>query len=317
MTSEKKFHWKRVLIIAAIAVILFCAVSMAATKLIYDSIFVRWDGDPLPISPGLEALVEGRQEQIYPCGENLLTGYLYRCTGENARDTLIVLAPGFHAEADDYLWQIASLVEQGWSVFAFDPTGSGRSQGDSSVGFSQELLDLDETLSFIEDNQRFGYDSLALWGHSRGGYAVCCALEYEYEIAAVVSVSGVNSAMEGIMGYSTAYIGPAAYGNYGFLWLYQTMLFGARTVNLSADEEISQSEVPVLVVHGAADESFPMDRNSVIAHRDEITSERVEYLVCSEAERNGHTSLLFGEDGTANEELMAQIHDFLERSISS
>lgn len=315
MKSEKKFNKKRILIIILAVLVFLIVSSMVATKIIYDSIFVRYDAEPQPLDGRLSALVAGRQEMTYPCGETQLAGYLYRSSADNAKDTLIVVAPGFHAEADDYLWQIQGLVEQGWSVFAFDPTGSGASGGESYVGFSQELLDLDETLSYIEENARFGYENIALLGHSRGGYAVCCALEYEYDIAAVVSVSGVNSAMEGIMGYSTSAIGPMAYGNYGFLWLYQAMLFGTETVNVCADEAIDQGKVPVLVVHGAADESFPMDRNSVISHREEIEADTVEYLICSEAERDGHTSLLFAPDGTANQALMTQIHSFLERSI--
>ena len=151
-------------------------------------------------------------------------------------------------------------------------------------------------------------------GHSIGGYAVCCALRYEYKISAVVSISGVNSAMEGVISSSANYVGYFAYGNYGFLWLYQTMLFGADVVNMSASDEISQSDTPVLIVHGSEDNLFPDDKYSIISHRDEITSSQVEYLVCSTDEQNGHTSLLFDSDGTANKQLMSEINDFLIRS---
>ena len=106
-------------------------------------------------------------------------------------------------------------------------------------------------------------------------------------------------------------IGPVAYGNYGFLWLYQAMLFGGDTLNLQAYETISQSDVPVLVVHGTADEQIPLDACSVISHREQITSDQVEYLLC----QGGHTDLLYDEDGTANDALMLQIHEFLIRSL--
>ena len=314
MVSVKRKTLKRVLVIMLSALLTYCTVSMVVTKIVYDAIFERYDGEATVLSEESEALVARRQEHFYDCGEATLAGYFYDA-GESSRSTLIVLAPGFHAGGDDYLPQIGSLLRRGWSVFAFDPSGSCGSEGESYQGFPQEISDLDATLAYVEQQGRFGCDKLVLLGHSRGGYAAGCILGYGHDIDAVVTVSGVNSAMEGIMAYSSSAVGPLAYGNYGFLWLYQTMLFGARTTNLSAYEEIMDSGVPTLVVHGTGDEDFPMDKNSIISHREQICTPAVEYLTCDAPGQNGHTDLLFDPEGGANEELMTQISDFLERSI--
>ena len=316
MTRDKCQRLKRIGIIIITVLMIFSVISMTATAIIYDSIFARWDRAQVDPPRELTAMVDARTTVAYPSGNNQLTGYLYRSDSENDRQALVLLAPGFHAEADDYLWQIKSLLDYGWSVFAFDATGSGESGGESAVGFPQEIYDIDATLKYVENCDRFGYNDIVLFGHSRGGYAACCALSFEHDIAAVVTVSGINSAMEGVIGAATAYVGPLAYGNYGFLWLYQAMLFDAETVNITADEAISQSDVPVLVVHGSDDEQVPMDRFSIISHRDEIDSDAVTYRICDKPEQNGHTSLLFDEDGTANRALMADIHAFLVQSIS-
>ena len=316
MASEKKSKLKRVLIIIVAVILSFSAASMLATKLIYDMIFVRYDAPDREVPAALSQMVADREVVQYEADGVRLEGYLYRCNGENAKDALVVIAPGFHAGADDYLWQIQSLLDYGWSVFAYDPTGSCNSGGESYVGFPQQIIDMEATLGYLESKHRFGYEKIALLGHSRGGYAAACALETDYEIDAVITVSGVNSAMEGIMGHASAYVGPVAYGNYGFLWLYQVMLFGTDTVNATADEAISGSDVPVLVVHGAQDDQFPVDKNSIISHSDEIQREGVEYVICKTPGQDGHTDLLFGPDGGENTELMAQIHDFLERSIA-
>ena len=316
MASEKKSKLKRVLIIIVAVILSFSAASMLATKLIYDMIFVRYDAPDREVPAALSQMVADREVVQYEADGVRLEGYLYRCNGENAKDALVVIAPGFHAGADDYLWQIQSLLDYGWSVFAYDPTGSCNSGGESYVGFPQQIIDMEATLGYLESKHRFGYEKIALLGHSRGGYAAACALETDYEIDAVITVSGVNSAMEGIMGHASAYVGPVAYGNYGFLWLYQVMLFGTDTVNATADEAISGSDVPVLIVHGAQDDQFPMDKNSIISHSDEIQREGVEYVICKTPGQDGHTDLLFSPDGGENTELMAQIHDFLERSIA-
>ena len=316
MASEKKSKLKRGLIIIVAVILSFSAASMLATKLIYDMIFVRYDAPDREVPAALSQMVADREVVQYEADGVRLEGYLYRCNGENAKDALVVIAPGFHAGADDYLWQIQSLLDYGWSVFAYDPTGSCNSGGESYVGFPQQIIDMEATLGYLESKHRFGYEKIALLGHSRGGYAAACALETDYEIDAVITVSGVNSAMEGIMGHASAYVGPVAYGNYGFLWLYQVMLFGTDTVNATADEAISGSDVPVLVVHGAQDDQFPMDKNSIISHSDEMQREGVEYVICETPGQDGHTDLLFSPDGGENTELMAQIHDFLERSIA-
>lgn len=314
MTSTKKFNFKKVLIIILAVLMLHCALSMVVTKVVYDSIFDRYDPQPPALTGELEELVSQRQEVFYEMEELQLAGYLYRSSADTPRSTLILLSPGFHAGGDDYLWQIHSLLARGWSVFSFDPSGSCSSEGDSYQGFPQQILDLDATLSYIEANGRFGYDHIALLGHSRGGYAAGCILGYGHQIDAVVTISGVNSAMDGIMGYSTEYVGPLAYGNYGFLWAYQSMLFGSELVDLQAHEEISKSDVPVLVVHGSADEAFPTDEYSIYAHRSQINRSGVEYLLLDQEGQNGHTDLMFQDTG-ANERLMDEISRFLENNI--
>jgi alpha-beta hydrolase superfamily lysophospholipase len=281
---------------------------MAATKLIYDRIFVRYD-TPAQIPQALSKMVQSRQECQFSSGANQLTGYYYP-TDETAHG-LIVLVPGFHAGGDDYLQQICHLLSYGWSVFTFDTTGTGRSQGKSQVGFSQVIPDLEAALKYVENRSRFGYNELILMGHSRGAYAACCVLPQAQNVTAVVSISGVNSAMEAVMQMSKNAIGPVSYGNYGFLWLYQANLFGKETLNLQADDILSAEDVPVLVIHGTEDTQVPTDTCSIFSYKESIDSGNVEYLLCE----GGHTALLYDADGTANDALMESIHNFLIRCV--
>lgn len=315
MVSVKKSTLKKVWITIIIAVLIVLVISFAATKVIYDRVFPRYDCVVTEYPSALTDTVALREKMTYPCGEHSLSGYLYKSTAQSSRDTLIVLAHGHNACADSYLWQIHELLACGWSVFAFDATGSCTSQGDSAVGFSQELLDLRSTLEYIETCDRFCYNNVALLGHSRGGYAACCSLAYDYDISAVISVSGINSAMEGVIGTSTQYIGPLAYGNYGFLWLYQTMLFGAETVNLRADKVISSTDVPVLLIHGEDDHEVPVNKYSIVSHKDEMSGEHIEYLFRSAPDNSGHTDLLFSADGTADDQVIRKIDEFLQKNI--
>ncbi len=302
---------KKVLKIIIIAALIFILLSFTATKIIYDSVFTRYECNIDIDSDEIKQLVASRKDYRYPSGNNMLSGYLYKSVARDKNDTLIILAPGHYACSDNYLWQIYELLECGWSVFAFNPTGSCTSDGDSAIGFPQEILDLKATIEFIENQNRLDYNKIVLMGHSRGGYAACCALSYGYDISAVVSISGINSAMDGIIGSSSRYIGNLAYTNYGFLWLYQVSLFGSKTVNLSADKVLSESNVPALIIHGENDESIPIDKHSIFSHKDKIKNDKTEYLLCTAPENSGHTDLLFSKDGSADDNLMDEINKFL------
>lgn len=303
MVSAKKSRFQRISRIIITVFFIFCTLSLAATKIVYDSIFTRYDAQA-EIPQALASIANARQVCRFSSGDNSLTGYYYDTADAKG---LIVLVPGFHAGGDNYLWQIQELSACGWSIFTFDTTGTFRSGGDSQIGFSQAVLDLEAALQYLDENSRFGHEKLILMGHSRGAYAACCALSQAKDIAAVVSISGTNSAMEAIMQMS----GPIGYGNYGFLWLYQLSLFGADALNSDAAEAISESSVPVLVIHGTKDTQIPTDTCSIISHKSQITSSNVEFLLCDA----GHTDLLYDADGTANDALISQIHDFLIRSI--
>lgn len=300
---------KRTLKAIFLSIVIYVFASAALTKVIYDTAFRRYD--PPSASVSASASVRERRSVRFPSGENTLQGYLY----DGERDTLVVISIGHNATSDDYLPQIDSLLDYGWGVFIFDGTGVGESEGSSCLGFPQAVADLDAALSFLEENGRFGYEQTVLLGHSQGGYAVCCVLELGHEIAAAVSVSGVNSAMEGVLAPSVGAVGALAYADYPFLWLYQASLFGADAVNTDAAEIVAGSDVPVFLAHGQGDTEIPAERFSVVSHRAELS--RVECRIYAEAGQDGHTSILFDADGSANAQLMADINDFFVRTATS
>lgn len=309
--EEKKNRKKKIVIRVIVIVVAFILISnMIATKIIYDSIFSRYDGTPDFEVADYSALTESRICVDIAEGKEVLRGYFYDVDAEIG---LVVIAPGLHAGADDYLPMTEYFVNAGWDVLSFDPLGCCESSGKSTVGFSQEIEDLDTVLSYAEVN--YPDEKIVLFGHSRGGFAVCSMLESNHNIEAVVSVSGINSAMEAIIGLSERYIGKAANINYFNLWAYQVMLFDKATMDIQADDLISAVDVPVLVIQGEEDHTAPIDEFSVYSHKDEITSQAVEYTLCTEEGSNGHTDLMFDEDGV-NDVLMAEIVEFYNNAVA-
>lgn len=309
MVSNKKNFSKRKVLGIIISVFSLIIISFVITKTVYDSTFKRYDVIK-PIPQNVEYLTKERKEYLFKSGKNNLQGYLYGEGGEG----LVVVAPGFNAGADEYLLQIKNFTDYGWGVFSFDATGSCRSEGESAVGFAQISKDLNSALDFVEQNERFGYNKIYLFGHSRGGWAVCSVLNEGYDIAAAVTVSGVNSCMDAIIQPVESKIGFLAYGNYPLLWVYQSILFGTDTLGKNSDEEIFKSEIPVLVVQGEQDEKFTLEEYSIYSNVAENKPQNVETFLCEKEGFNGHTSLLFGENNTENKELMKEINDFFKQN---
>lgn len=309
MVSLKKKSLKRVWSGIVIGFFSFIIISLILTKVIYDGIFCRYDVIA-SVPNSLLGMVESRKTPYFKSGENLLCGYLYGGDG----DSLVVLAPGYRAGADDYLMQISSLNSLGYGVFTFDATGSCRSHGDDAVGFSQTVNDLESALSFIKKNGNFGYKKIYLLGHSRGAYAVCSLLGSEYGISGAVCISGVNSCMDAVIQPAADKLGAVAYGNYPFLWLYQASLFGADTVNKSAWEEIDKNDMPVMVIQGAGDTRYTTEKYSVYSYCKKNNCKNVSYLLINSPGNDGHTSLLFDSDGTANDLLINEIHRFFNEA---
>ena len=321
---------------AIIITLIFSLLSFFITKIVYDSVFARWD-------PPTDSLVadtfSGEEHCFVSEGGIELCGRLFRAAdagkksgdagktsgagtdGDAAPDrsdadkngsaakSLVIIAPGFHAVGSDYISIAKELCSHGRDVFVFDPAGSGESGGDSCFGFARELFDLNAAVEYIKEN--FSYSDVFLLGHSRGAWAVCCSLKYfDGYISGAVAVSALNSPMEGIMLPAYEKAGGIVYLNYPMLLLYQTMLFGADHANESAAAAVRETEVPVLVIHAENDMLVPSDSFSLYSHRSEAEREGVEFYTCVDTDGDGHTGILYGAGGSVDAAVFEKIESF-------
>ncbi|NLY11066.1 MAG: alpha/beta fold hydrolase [Firmicutes bacterium] len=282
---------KTITLIILGVLVLFSIVSLILVKVLYDAQFQRFD---LPDERLTTALRYSDYEEKYPrelvtfkSGSNTLQGYIY---GKANDKGLVVIAHGLGGGADSYLGQTTYFVDQGWCVFTYDATGSYRSEGKSTKGFPQSVLDLDAALRYIETHPELNNLPVFLFGHSWGGYAVCNVLHYDHQIAGVVSVAGVNSAMEIVIEQGRSLLGNFIYIQYPFLWLYQRLLFG-NVLSFSAVDAINKSQTPVLIIHGTDDKEVAYDGSSIISKLDQITNPNVTAITLDEVGRNGHNNI--------------------------
>lgn len=288
----KKKALNIVLISLVSFILIFSIGSMIFIKSFYDEKFPRSDK---PKFSGYLRYSDvdgyGRTVVEFASGENTLTGYLY---GEGNEKGLVIVGHGLGHGAENYLAETLYFVDNGWSVFSFDCTGTDESEGESTVGLSQSVIDLDAALTYIESNNTLNVLPIMLYGHSWGGYAVTAILNYNYDITAVASISGFNSPMELLNEQLESMMGLFSFVERPFGWTYQTMLFGS-TAQTTAIEGINSTDTAVMIIHGDEDESISYYGASIIAHRGEITNPNVFYKTCSAENHNGHSNLFESE----------------------
>ena len=229
----------------------------------------------------------------FQSGDNLLTGYIY---GEENTKGLVVIAHGLGGGAESYMAETVYFVDEGWKVFAYDCTGSYRSEGDSTVGLPQSALDLDAALGYVEE-QNWNLP-LMLYGHSWGGYAVGAVLNYNHNITAAASVSGYATPMELLDEQSGEIIGWLSKVLYPFEMVYQKVRFD-DAADLSAVEGINKSGIPVMIIHGTEDQEIKYDGAAIIAHKDDITNPQVVYKICDTEGHDGHNNLFMSDESQA------------------
>ena len=278
----------------ALAVLLAANVAggVAALRLIYR----RFEGEA-------HSLPEDCRPMAFPSGGATLQGYYF----EGSKG-LVLLTPGFHSVALDYLPVIRALNARGWAVFAFDATGTGQSGGEDQAGFPQILRDARAARDFLLASDRLGHGALLLLGHSRGAYGAAGALDGADGAALV---SGVNSAMEAQTQPLSNLLTLPACGTWPVLWALQALAFGVDA-QFDAAAALAGSDFPALVIQGMGDTTAPPAHHSLWAHRAEFEREGVELL----AMEGGHTDVLYS-NGTANEAAVDALCDFFDRCIGN
>lgn len=103
---------------------------------------------------------------------------------------IVVLCHGFTASKNDGIIVdlAAALTKQGISIFRFDFSGNGESEGEFQYGnYRKEADDLHSVVSYLYQEK---YDVTAIVGHSKGGDVVILYASIYDNVHMVVNLSG-------------------------------------------------------------------------------------------------------------------------------
>ena len=292
--SKTKRRVKRVCIILIVTVLSYVLVSMAGSVIAFRFIFARTNTvNAFEMTyEDIDKTKYPREEVYFPSGGNRLFGCVYG-QGGNSRG-LVMVINGINSCIDRHLPEIVWFIDHGYSVFTFENTGVGKSEGDGTVGIAQARLDTAAAIEYIKTADKLNKLPLLLYGHSLGAYAAAAALEDAPEVKAAVCVSGFDSPNENMRYNAKKYVGVLADIQYPFMCLQNFFLFGGKSDDTAVDA-INKSNKPVLIVGGGSDDTVP-DEISILNKASSITNPNAVVVEIDEEYRGEHSTVWLSRD---------------------
>ena len=278
-------------------VLTIIASPVIAANIVFNNIF-KWSNQDNTLRCGLidfsrVSTSYSREEICFESQGHKLEGFIYN---QNDSEKMIIFSPGVHSLADDYISQLLYFVDEGFSVFSYNYSGVGSSEG-ISRGFPEGIYNLNDAINYIKSSDSLKNKELYLLGYSWGGYCSAHVLGNE-NIKAAATIAGVNNNETSILALSEAYLGSLLVNTtQGYVKTYQRNHFGELSYK-NAYEAINEADKPILVCQGLEDTIARIDVDAIYKYRDEITNDKVEYKTF-DGPNSDHLNILYSDN--ANE----------------
>jgi len=183
-----------------------------------------------------------------------LFGWLLLVPG--ATTTLVILH-GWGGNAEQMLPMALPFHQAGMNVLLVDARNHGQSDRDSFSSLPRFAEDLEKTIEWLKRTHPEYSHKIALLGHSVGGGAVLLAASRRSDIDAVISVSAFAHPEWMMRRFLKRVHIPAPLIT--FIIRYVEWVIGYRYEEIAPINTICHIKCPVLLVHGKADQTVPVD----------------------------------------------------------
>ena len=300
---------KKIIIIILLGIIILIAGWWIFCVIIYNDNFnIRGDSyKPLMLRTedfdGLQCT-----EYSFPSDKGqMLAGYLYSA-GEDQHG-IVVIAHGFGGGGHNSYMDCADyFAHNGYYVFAYDATGTDKSEGEGVGGVPQGAIDLDYAISFVESSNDIPDLPVVLFGHSWGGYSVCSVLTYHPEVRAVIECSGFDRSSDMFESGGNSQSGDLIYLMTPFIRIYERFKYGKYAANTSMDG-FAASDASVMIVHSADDDVIEIEYGLDKYYEKYKDDDRFTFI---RFEDRGHNDIFNDPANTYKDEFNAGFDEWLQ-----
>lgn len=240
-----------------------------------------------------------KQEEFrFNSNNNQLVGNIYYYN--NQREKIIIFANGYYMTTEKYLNEIDFFASLGYTVYCYDNTGTGKSEGKTMNGIPQAIIDLENCIHEIK--KQFPNSEVNLVGHSMGGYAVCNVLNI-HSVNKVIAIAPFNNIIDVVNDNIIKRLGKKFFL---FKIVYRIVLKRKFKHYASYDtfNTVKYVNSKVLIIHGMEDKTVLVD--NCIKSMMENQNMNVQYLII---DNKGHNPLLSTESMNYNLFLKHHIDD--------
>jgi dienelactone hydrolase len=150
----------------------------------------RWDGSPaLPYYSAADLGLKEERFSFYS-GKWKLDTSRYYINKDGPYKGLMVVFHGIGAGRTAYMKAISSFAKDGYLVYAFDNTGSMRSEGPEIYGLGHVYKDLEAFYSYLDQDPKAQGLHRFSYGHSWGGYAALLSSQPSFKVEKIISLAG-------------------------------------------------------------------------------------------------------------------------------
>ncbi len=200
---------------------------------------------------------------------------------------VIVMAHGIGCSRANYMARYDYFAGKGYIVFAYDCTGTCKSEGRDIKGLPQSQLDLENAINYVGTIDELKGYRILVYGHSWGGYAAATVLNNKKsadKITAVATLSGFNDIWNIVYYQVSKYTTKMILLAKPWLYLHFIVFYGKRAL-YTGIKGINKYKGDVLVMHSKDDKTVRY-LDSVAIHQNECTNPNARFVIF---EDRGHT----------------------------
>ncbi|NNF07307.1 MAG: alpha/beta fold hydrolase [Candidatus Eisenbacteria bacterium] len=190
-------------------------------------------------------------EVRFPSAGKTLQGWLVEPETQPSKG-VVLLVHGWGSQAADMLGWCDFLVPEGWTCFAIDVRGHGRSDYENIVTMLKFAEDTHAAGKWLSTKSHLSSQPLFILGHSLGGAAALLALSEGFPAKAAI-ISSAFARLEAVTAYvlKKAFLPPKLFG--WIITLTWTLRLKIDLLAYQPERTIKRVGIPLLLTHGDRD----------------------------------------------------------------